>query len=40
MLDIEANAFLYHMVCNIAGSLIAVGKGDDLQRLGTVLNPS
>jgi tRNA pseudouridine38-40 synthase len=28
MLDIEANAFLYHMVRNIAGSLIAVGRGE------------
>jgi len=27
-LDIEANAFLYHMVRNIAGSLMAVGKGE------------
>ncbi|MCP4390642.1 MAG: tRNA pseudouridine(38-40) synthase TruA, partial [Gammaproteobacteria bacterium] len=27
-LDIRANAFLYHMVRNIAGSLIAVGKGE------------
>jgi tRNA pseudouridine38-40 synthase len=27
-LDIKANAFLYHMVRNIAGSLISVGKGD------------
>ena len=27
-LDIKANAFLYHMVRNIAGSLIAVGKGN------------
>ena len=27
-LDIKANAFLYHMVRNIAGSLIAVGKGE------------
>jgi len=26
-LDIKANAFLYHMVRNIAGSLIAVGQG-------------
>ena len=26
--DIKANAFLYHMVRNIAGSLMAVGKGD------------
>jgi len=28
MLDIKANAFLYHMVRNIAGSLIAVGAGE------------
>lgn len=28
MLDIRANAFLYHMVRNIAGSLIAAGKGE------------
>lgn len=27
-LDIKANAFLYHMVRNIAGSLIAVGCGE------------
>ena len=27
-LDIKANAFLYHMVRNIAGSLIAIGKGE------------
>lgn len=27
-LDIKANAFLYHMVRNIVGSLIAVGKGE------------
>ena len=27
-MDIRANAFLYHMVRNIAGSLIAVGKGE------------
>ncbi len=27
-LDIEANAFLHHMVRNIAGVLIAIGKGD------------
>lgn len=26
-LDIEANAFLYHMVRNIAGALMAVGRG-------------
>jgi len=28
MLDIKANAFLYHMVRNIAGSLMAVGSGE------------
>jgi tRNA pseudouridine38-40 synthase len=28
LVDITANAFLYHMVRNIAGSLIAVGKGE------------
>ena len=28
MLDIEANAFLYHMVRNIAGGLMAVGRGE------------
>ena len=27
-IDIEANAFLYHMVRNIVGSLIAVGEGE------------
>lgn len=27
-LDIEANAFLHHMVRNIAGTLIAVGRGE------------
>jgi len=27
-LDIKANAFLYHMVRNIAGSLMAVGSGE------------
>jgi tRNA pseudouridine38-40 synthase len=27
-LDVTANAFLYHMVRNIAGSLIAIGRGD------------
>ncbi len=26
--DIEANAFVYHMVRNIAGSLLSVGKGE------------
>lgn len=26
--DIKANAFLYHMVRNLAGSLMAVGKGE------------
>src|SRR5690606_16918359 len=28
VLDIQANAFLQHMVRNIAGVLMAVGKGD------------
>ena len=27
-IDVQANAFLHHMVRNIAGSLIAIGKGD------------
>ena len=27
-LDVEANAFLHHMVRNIAGTLIAVGRGE------------
>ena len=27
-LDVKANAFLYHMVRNIAGSLMTVGKGE------------
>ena len=27
-IDITANAFLYHMVRNIVGSLIPVGKGE------------
>ncbi len=38
ILDIAANAFLYHMVRNIAGSLIAVGRGDrDARWIGEVL---
>lgn len=28
MIDITANAFLYHMVRNIVGSLLSVGRGD------------
>ena len=28
VIDIKANAFVHHMVRNIAGSLIAVGKGE------------
>lgn len=28
ILDIEANAFVYHMVRNVAGTLIPVGKGE------------
>jgi tRNA pseudouridine38-40 synthase len=36
-LDIRANAFLYHMVRNIAGSLMAVGKGEqDREWFGEV----
>ena len=27
VIDIEANAFLYHMVRNIAGVLLAIGAG-------------
>ena len=29
MLDVTANAFLQHMVRNIAGTLVAVGKGEE-----------
>lgn len=40
ILDIEANAFLYHMVRNIAGGLMAVGRGeldlDGFQRIFAV----
>ena len=28
ILEVTANAFLYHMVRNLAGSLMAVGKGE------------
>ena len=28
ILDVQANAFLHHMVRNIAGSLLTVGRGD------------
>jgi len=28
LIDVKANAFLYHMVRNIAGSLMAVGRGE------------
>ena len=31
-LDVEANAFLHHMVRNIAGVLIAVGRGEQEPR--------
>ena len=31
-LDITANAFLYHMVRNIAGSLMAIGRGEHSDR--------
>jgi len=37
--DIRANAFLHHMVRNIAGSLIVIGRGEhDRQWLQQVLN--
>lgn len=37
-LDIEANAFLHHMVRNIAGSLMAIGAGEQpLEWIGEVL---
>ncbi len=37
-LDVTANAFLYHMVRNIAGSLLEVGKGkQDIEWFGRVL---
>jgi len=32
MIDVEANAFLHHMVRNLAGVLIAVGKGEEAPR--------
>ncbi len=32
LIDIRANAFLYHMVRNIAGSLIKVGSGEEDQQ--------
>ena len=38
-IDITANAFLYHMVRNIVGSLIAVGRGEEsLQWFADVFN--
>ena len=37
-LDIEANGFLYHMVRNIAGSLIDIGAGEqDVSWMGELL---
>ena len=39
MLDIKANAFLYHMVRNIAGSLMSVGRGEqDIDWLADYLH--
>jgi len=39
IIDIKANAFLHHMVRNIAGSLIEVGQGKQpVDWLGTLLN--
>ncbi|WP_110601000.1 tRNA pseudouridine(38-40) synthase TruA [Salinicola lusitanus] len=29
MIDVQANAFLHHMIRNIAGVLVAVGRGDE-----------
>ncbi len=29
IIDVEANAFLHHMVRNLAGVLMAIGKGDE-----------
>jgi tRNA pseudouridine38-40 synthase len=38
ILDIRANAFLYHMVRNIAGSLMALGRGEqDLEWFADLL---
>ena len=38
MIDIQANAFLYHMVRNIAGSLMAVGSGrEEVSWLAEIL---
>ena len=37
-IDIEANAFLYHMVRNIAGSLVLVGRGErPIEWLGDLI---
>ncbi len=39
ILDVHANAFLHHMVRNIAGVLIAIGKGERAEEWGLeVLN--
>jgi tRNA pseudouridine38-40 synthase len=38
IIDIKANAFLHHMVRNIAGSLIEVGRGNQpIDWLGSLL---
>jgi len=38
VIDIEANAFLHHMVRNIAGALIAVGRGElSIQAIAELL---
>ncbi len=34
VLDITANAFLQHMVRNIAGALLQVGRGDRTSDVG------
>jgi len=38
VIDIKANAFVHHMVRNIAGSLIAIGRGDqEVEWMGKLL---
>jgi len=38
VLDVTANAFLQHMVRNITGTLVAIGRGDETEEwAGTVL---
>ncbi|SHF43043.1 tRNA pseudouridine38-40 synthase [Modicisalibacter ilicicola DSM 19980] len=38
VIDVQANAFLHHMIRNIAGALVAVGRGDeDADYMGRLL---